>query len=100
MLNPPIIGKIQGFSRPLSLFFQVLYKANLNFKDFSNPQICKLTFCTLLVPVVCLDFNFWVILVFPFIPHYNKFVYCFDSLHPSQHFFSHVVTGLPGLNKY
>ena len=24
----------------------------------------------------------------------------FDSLHPSQHFFSYVLTGLPGLNQY
>ena len=25
---------------------------------------------------------------------------CFDSLHPSQQFLSHVKTGLPGLNQY
>ena len=25
---------------------------------------------------------------------------CFDSLRPSQHFFSHVGTGLPALNQY
>ena len=25
---------------------------------------------------------------------------CFDSLHPSQQFFSHVRTGLSGLNQY
>ena len=29
----------------------------------------------------------------------NLFV-CFDSLHPSQQFFSHVETGLPGLKQY
>ena len=34
-------------------------------------------------------------------PAYKKclFVY-FDSLRPSQYFFSHVGTGLPGLNQY
>ena len=25
---------------------------------------------------------------------------CFDSLHPSKQFFSHVGMGLPGLNQY
>ena len=30
---------------------------------------------------------------------YGLFV-CFDSLHPSQQFFSHVGTGLPGLKQY
>ena len=28
------------------------------------------------------------------------FLLCFGSLHPSQHFFSHAVTGLPGMNQY
>ena len=27
-------------------------------------------------------------------------VFWFDSLHPSQQFFSHVRTGFPGLNQY
>ena len=30
----------------------------------------------------------------------NSLLVCFDSLHPSQEFFSQVVTGLPGLNHY
>ena len=30
----------------------------------------------------------------------RRFRYCFDSLRPSQQFFSHVWTGLPGLNQY
>ena len=30
---------------------------------------------------------------------YKAFI-CFDSLHPSQQVFSHVRTGLPGLNQY
>ena len=31
MLNPPVNGKIQGYSRPLSVF-QVLFKANIVFQ--------------------------------------------------------------------
>ena len=30
----------------------------------------------------------------------NVFVFLFDSLRTSQHFFSHVGKGLPGLNQY
>ena len=30
---------------------------------------------------------------------FNPFV-CFDSVSPSQHFFSHVGTSLPGLSQY
>ena len=29
-----------------------------------------------------------------------KKIVCFDSLHPSQQFFSHVGSGLPRLNQY
>ena len=29
-----------------------------------------------------------------------KMFTCFDTLHPSQQFFSHVWMGLPGLNQY
>ena len=30
----------------------------------------------------------------------TRYIFCFDCLHPSQQFFSHVRTGLPGLNQY
>ena len=32
--------------------------------------------------------------------YYHRLIVCFDSLRPSQHFFSHVGKGLPGLNQY
>ena len=35
MANPPVNGKIQGLLRPLSVF-QVLFEANLIFRDFSR----------------------------------------------------------------
>ena len=35
VLNPPVNGKFKDFSWPLSVF-QVLFKADLNFKDFSR----------------------------------------------------------------
>ena len=38
VLNPPVTDKIQGLFMPLSVF-QVLFKANLIFKDFSG-QLC------------------------------------------------------------
>ena len=40
--------------------------------------------------------NFILTFLFP----YNFFIVWFDSLRPSQHYFSHVGTGLPGLNQF
>ena len=40
MLNPRVNGKLKDFSRPLNVF-QVLFKANLIFKQFSSePKAC------------------------------------------------------------
>ena len=49
MLNPPINGKIHGFSRPLSVF-QVFFKANLIFKDFSRQSCIFKYFSSLCEP--------------------------------------------------
>ena len=38
-LNPPVNGKIQGLFKTFECFFQILFKANLIFKDFSR-QSC------------------------------------------------------------
>ena len=45
MLNPSVKGKIQGVFRPLSVF-QVLFKANLIFKDliFQDSPVYSCTF--------------------------------------------------------
>ena len=43
MLNPPVNGKIQGFFKAFECF-QVLFKANLIFKDFSR-QSCTFQDC-------------------------------------------------------
>ena len=43
VLNLPVNGKIWDFSRSLSVF-QVLFKANLIFKDFSRQSVYSSTF--------------------------------------------------------
>ena len=39
-------------------------------------------------------------LIFGLLPALKALTFCFDSLHSSQQFFSHVGMGLPGLNQY
>ena len=39
VLNPPVNGKIQGLFKAFEHIFQVLFKANLFFEDFSR-QFC------------------------------------------------------------
>ena len=43
MLNSPVNGKIQGLSRPLSVF-QVLFKANVFSRTFRDSPIYSSTF--------------------------------------------------------
>ena len=49
LFNPPVNGKIQGLSRPLSVF-QVLLKAYIIFKDFSRQSCTFKYFSSLCEP--------------------------------------------------
>ena len=51
MLNPPVKGKFKDFSRPLSVF-QILFKANLIFKDFSRQSCIFKYFSSLREPCI------------------------------------------------
>ena len=62
-LNPPVKGKIQGLFRPLS-GFQVIFKANLIFKDFSRQSCVFKYFSSLCEP--CRDLEQDV-----FVKHYS-----------------------------
>ena len=50
VLNRLANGKIQDFSRPLSVF-QVLFKANFIFKDFQDSPVYSSTFQACANPV-------------------------------------------------
>ena len=59
VLNPPVNGKSKDFSRPLHVF-QVLFKANLIFKDFQDSLVYSSTFqaCANLMKLPLLLFIF------------------------------------------